>query len=93
MVMDFFCAIIQQKPKQQPKMLEFETKVTETFKVKSKGFERIFSNYNSAYTVFEKMVSSEKKKKQAFTVTLSSKTGYGSWQVIDKTVVKPEFFD
>jgi hypothetical protein len=39
------------------------------------------------------MVSSEKKKKQAFTVTLSSKTGYGSWQVIDKTVVKAEFFE
>jgi hypothetical protein len=74
-------------------MLDIEVSTVESFKVKSKGFERIFSNYNSAYTVFDKMVSSEKKKKQAFIVTLSSKTGYGSWQVIDKTVVKAEFFE
>jgi hypothetical protein len=74
-------------------MIDFEQNTTVSYKVKAKGFERIFSNYDSAYTVFDRLVNSGKKKKQPFTVSLLSKEGFGGWAVVDKTTIKNDFFD
>lgn len=59
-----------------------------TYKVKCKGFEAIYSDYNRSQIAFQKQLSTMKKADETFTLTLSEKTDKGTWEVIDKVKIE-----